>query len=256
MAAFRFALQASRRSIPGCVARPGAQGRGPRVLDPLCARPPRRPVGPHGRARPWRPRPRRRCGSARSSSTTTSATRSSLAKEAATLDVVTGGRFEFGLGAGWMTTDYDQSGIPMDQPSVRVARLAESLDIMRAMWRDGQRHLRRRALPRHRGGRRTRSPTTPGRSAAGHRRRQPAHPHAGRAVRRHRQRRAEPGRRLHRPRGRGRVRRREVRRPGALGPGGGGGARRRARAAVLDGRRAGRPERRRGASRRSRRSSA
>ncbi len=60
-----------------------------------------------------------------------------LAKEAATLDVVTGGRFEFGIGAGWMTTDYEQSGITMEKPSVRVARLAESLEIMRAMWRDG-----------------------------------------------------------------------------------------------------------------------
>jgi probable F420-dependent oxidoreductase len=60
-----------------------------------------------------------------------------LAKEAATLDVVTGGRFEFGLGAGWMTSDYEASGIPMEKPSVRVARLAESLEIMRAMWRDG-----------------------------------------------------------------------------------------------------------------------
>ena len=60
-----------------------------------------------------------------------------LAKEAATLDIVSGGRFEFGLGAGWMKTDYQQSGIPMDKPSVRVARLAESLAIMRAMWRDG-----------------------------------------------------------------------------------------------------------------------
>ncbi len=60
-----------------------------------------------------------------------------LAKEAATLDIVSGGRFEFGLGAGWMKTDYQQSGIPMDTPSVRVARLAESLAIMRAMWRDG-----------------------------------------------------------------------------------------------------------------------
>ncbi|HEX4434656.1 MAG TPA: TIGR03621 family F420-dependent LLM class oxidoreductase [Acidimicrobiales bacterium] len=60
-----------------------------------------------------------------------------LAMEAATLDIVTGGRFEFGLGAGWMTTDYHQSGIPMDPPAVRVARLAESLAIMRAMWRDG-----------------------------------------------------------------------------------------------------------------------
>ena len=61
-----------------------------------------------------------------------------LAKEAATLDVVTGGRFEFGIGAGWMTTDYEQSGITMEKPSVRVARLAESLEIMRAMWHDGK----------------------------------------------------------------------------------------------------------------------
>ena len=41
------------------------------------------------------------------------------------------------MGAGWMTTDYDQSGIPMDRPSVHVARLAESLEIMRAMWETG-----------------------------------------------------------------------------------------------------------------------
>ncbi len=60
-----------------------------------------------------------------------------LAKEAATLDVVTGGRFEFGIGAGWLTTDYARSGIPMELPSVRVARLAESLEIMRTMWRTG-----------------------------------------------------------------------------------------------------------------------
>jgi probable F420-dependent oxidoreductase len=60
-----------------------------------------------------------------------------LAKEAATLDVVTGGRFELGMGAGWKTTDYEQSGIPMERASVRVARLAESLEIMRSMWRTG-----------------------------------------------------------------------------------------------------------------------
>jgi probable F420-dependent oxidoreductase len=60
-----------------------------------------------------------------------------LAKEAATLDVMTGGRFEFGIGAGWLTADYEQSGIAMDPPSVRIARLAESLEIMRAMWQRG-----------------------------------------------------------------------------------------------------------------------
>jgi len=61
-----------------------------------------------------------------------------LAKEAATMDVVTGGRFEFGMGAGWMSTDYAQSGIPMDPAPVRIARLAESLQIMKAMWTDGR----------------------------------------------------------------------------------------------------------------------
>ncbi len=60
-----------------------------------------------------------------------------VAKEAATLDVVTGGRFELGMGAGWMTADYAQSGITMERPSVRVARLAESLEIMRALWQTG-----------------------------------------------------------------------------------------------------------------------
>jgi probable F420-dependent oxidoreductase len=60
-----------------------------------------------------------------------------VAKEAATLDVATGGRFEFGMGAGWLTADYDQSGIAMERPSVRVARLAESLEIMRMLWETG-----------------------------------------------------------------------------------------------------------------------
>jgi probable F420-dependent oxidoreductase len=60
-----------------------------------------------------------------------------LAKEAATLDVVAGGRFEFGLGAGWANADYDMSGIPKDAAGVRVARLGESIEIMRAMWTGG-----------------------------------------------------------------------------------------------------------------------
>ena len=60
-----------------------------------------------------------------------------LAKEAATLDLVTEGRFEFGIGAGWMRTDYEQSGIPYDAPGVRIDRLQEALTIMKAMWSEG-----------------------------------------------------------------------------------------------------------------------
>ncbi|HEY1829422.1 MAG TPA: TIGR03621 family F420-dependent LLM class oxidoreductase [Acidimicrobiales bacterium] len=61
-----------------------------------------------------------------------------LAKELATLDVTTDGRFECGMGAGWATADYQQSGIPMERPSVRIARLAESLDIMTSLWETGR----------------------------------------------------------------------------------------------------------------------
>ena len=60
-----------------------------------------------------------------------------LAKEAATIDVLSGGRLEFGLGAGWMTHDYESAGIPMDRPSVRIARMEEALRIILAMWGDG-----------------------------------------------------------------------------------------------------------------------
>ncbi|HKG26465.1 MAG TPA: TIGR03621 family F420-dependent LLM class oxidoreductase, partial [Thermomicrobiales bacterium] len=57
-----------------------------------------------------------------------------LAKEAATLDLLTDGRFEFGLGAGWSKVEYDQVGIPFDPPAVRVARMEEALGIIKAVW--------------------------------------------------------------------------------------------------------------------------
>ena len=58
-----------------------------------------------------------------------------LAKEAATIDVLSGGRLEFGIGAGWHRGEYDQTGIPFEPGSVRVSRLAESIDIITALWR-------------------------------------------------------------------------------------------------------------------------
>ena len=54
-----------------------------------------------------------------------------LAKELATLDLLSDGRLEIGLGAGWMETDYLASGIPYDAPGVRVDRFEEGLAIIR-----------------------------------------------------------------------------------------------------------------------------
>lgn len=58
-----------------------------------------------------------------------------LAKEAATLDVLSGGRLELGLGAGWMASEYEAAGIPFDPPAVRIERLAEAVRIVRALLR-------------------------------------------------------------------------------------------------------------------------
>ena len=57
-----------------------------------------------------------------------------LAKEIATLDLASEGRVEFGLGAGWKRTDYEETGIPYDPPGVRIGRMAEALSIMKALW--------------------------------------------------------------------------------------------------------------------------
>ncbi|MCU1353317.1 MAG: putative oxidoreductase [Acidimicrobiales bacterium] len=60
-----------------------------------------------------------------------------LAKELATIDVLSGGRVEIGLGAGWMLTDYEQSGIPYDPPKVRVARFEEGVKIIKGLMGAG-----------------------------------------------------------------------------------------------------------------------
>jgi probable F420-dependent oxidoreductase len=54
-----------------------------------------------------------------------------LAKEAATIDLLSDGRLEFGIGAGWMRTDYDQLGLPYDPPAVRVDRFEEALHVIK-----------------------------------------------------------------------------------------------------------------------------
>ncbi|HKZ04045.1 MAG TPA: TIGR03621 family F420-dependent LLM class oxidoreductase [Methylomirabilota bacterium] len=53
-----------------------------------------------------------------------------IAKDAATLDLLSGGRFELGLGAGWLLPDYSQTGISFDPGQVRVERLEEAVRII------------------------------------------------------------------------------------------------------------------------------
>ena len=59
-----------------------------------------------------------------------------LAKEAATLDVLTGGRFEFGIGAGYLRSEYEQAGLPYDAASVRVSRLEETIQVVKGFFAD------------------------------------------------------------------------------------------------------------------------
>ena len=56
-----------------------------------------------------------------------------LARDAATLDLVSDGRLELGLGAGWMTTDYETAGLSLDPPGVRIRRLTEAVSVVKAL---------------------------------------------------------------------------------------------------------------------------
>ena len=60
-----------------------------------------------------------------------------LAKELATMDVLSDGRTEIGLGAGWMISDYEQAGIPYDSPKVRIDRFIEGIRIIKGVMADG-----------------------------------------------------------------------------------------------------------------------
>jgi probable F420-dependent oxidoreductase len=57
-----------------------------------------------------------------------------VAKDAATLDVLSDGRLEFGLGAGWLRSDYAALGLSYDAPDVRVKRLEEALTVIKSAW--------------------------------------------------------------------------------------------------------------------------
>jgi probable F420-dependent oxidoreductase len=57
-----------------------------------------------------------------------------LAKEAAMLDLLSDGRLEFGIGAGWNLADYEQTGLSFESAGVRIERLAEAITIVRQFF--------------------------------------------------------------------------------------------------------------------------
>jgi F420-dependent oxidoreductase-like protein len=61
-----------------------------------------------------------------------------LAKVAASIDVISAGRIEMGIGAGWYEHEYNGYGYPFDKPSVRIGRLREAVEIMQALWTEDE----------------------------------------------------------------------------------------------------------------------
>jgi probable F420-dependent oxidoreductase len=57
-----------------------------------------------------------------------------LAKEAATLDLLSDGRLEMGIGAGWSETEYNAMGLTFDRPGRRIAKLAEVVSLIKDHW--------------------------------------------------------------------------------------------------------------------------
>ena len=61
-----------------------------------------------------------------------------LAKEATTLDLLSDGRLEFGIGAGWNKSDYRQLGMPFDAAKVRVDRMEEAVVLIKRLWTEAK----------------------------------------------------------------------------------------------------------------------
>jgi probable F420-dependent oxidoreductase len=61
-----------------------------------------------------------------------------VAKEAATIDVLTDGRLELGIGAGWNPADYEKTGLTFESAGTRIAKLEEALQIIKGFFEGGE----------------------------------------------------------------------------------------------------------------------
>jgi len=60
-----------------------------------------------------------------------------LAQDLATLDVLSAGRLEIGIGAGWNVPEYEQTGIPFEPVGTRVGRLGEAVAVLKGLFAEG-----------------------------------------------------------------------------------------------------------------------
>ena len=193
---FRFAAQLSKApdGTGALLGRAGPQGGGPRLQRaarcPTTSATswPRYPPSP-----PWPPR-RRRCAWASLVFCNDYRHPFVLAKEAATLDLLSDGRFELSLGAGWMRTDYDEAGIAYDHPAVRVSRFEEAVKVVQGLLRTDGPFISTASTTRCCGHTLTPRPVQQPGPPADHRRRRQAGAVLRGAARRHRQHQRQPAR--------------------------------------------------------------
>ena len=69
-----------------------------------------------------------------------------LIKSAMTIDRLSGGRLELGLGAGWITEEYNALGITKDKPQVRIDRLADVIEGVKTFRQEGAADIRNKTL--------------------------------------------------------------------------------------------------------------
>ena len=70
-----------------------------------------------------------------------------LAQDLATLDVLSRGRLEIGIGGGWNRSEYEAAGLAFEPVARRQARLEESVTVLKGLFGDGRVQLRRGVLP-------------------------------------------------------------------------------------------------------------
>ena len=66
-----------------------------------------------------------------------------LAKITSNIDVITGGRLDWGIGAGWYEHEYDGYGYDFPAAKDRIAVLRETVEIVKSMWSEPDTHVRR-----------------------------------------------------------------------------------------------------------------